>query len=102
MALSAEVAALAKEAGNFERIATELKALIGYVENTAASLGMNMSSSGAGTSAQQALQRFHEAAMRQKQQLDEISANIHNAGVQYTTTDDDQAGALASSMNLGF
>ena len=33
-------------------------------------------------------------------QLDDISANIHTGGVQYTTTDDDQASAFASSMNI--
>ena len=52
----------------------------------------------AGTAAQNALIRFHEAAARQTQELNDISTNIHTGGVQYTATDDDQAGALTTTM----
>ena len=44
--------------------------------------------------------RFHEAAAQQTQQLNDISANIHTGGVQYTATDDDQAGALSDRHGL--
>ena len=47
--------------------------------------------------------RFQEAAQRsRRKQLNEISANIHTGGVQYTSTDEDQAATLARpSMNIG-
>jgi hypothetical protein len=32
--------------------------------------------------------------------LNDISSNIHTSGMQYTTTDEDQAGSLSSAMNL--
>ena len=38
--------------------------------------------------------RFHEAAARQIQELNDISANIHTWGVQYTSTDEDQSATL--------
>jgi len=97
MAMNTDTAVLAKEAANFERISGELQAVIGQVESTAGALAAQMVGA-AGTAAQQALVRFHEAAARQTQELNDISANIHTGGVQYTATDDDQAGALSSAM----
>jgi len=43
---------------------------------------------------------IHEAAARQVQELNDISANIHTSGVQYTSTDEDQSSTLSSAMNL--
>jgi WXG100 family type VII secretion target len=97
--MNTDVAVLAKEAANFERISGELTAVIGQVEATAGALATQMVGQ-AGTAAQQALIRFQEAAAQQTKQLDDISANIHTSGVDYTTTDDDQASALMSSMNI--
>ncbi|MBS1696722.1 MAG: WXG100 family type VII secretion target [Actinobacteria bacterium] len=99
MAMNTDIAVLAKEASNFERISGELQAVIAQVESTAGSLvpqwrGM------AGEAAQAALMRYHEAAARQVQTLTEISSNIHTSGMQYGSTDDDQQSALASAMNL--
>jgi WXG100 family type VII secretion target len=54
----------------------------------------------AGVAAQTALQRFDAAAATQIQELNDISTNIHTSGAQYTSTDDDQAGTLASSMQI--
>lgn len=99
MAMNADVAVLAKEAANFERISGELTGIIGQVEATAGALAIQMQGR-AGTAAQQALIRFQEAAAQQTKQLDDISANIHTSGVDYTTTDDDQASALISTMNI--
>lgn len=47
---------------------------------------------------QAALARFHEAADAQVAHLNDISTNIQSAGVQYTATDEEQAGSLASKM----
>ena len=60
MAMNTDVAVLAKEAANFERISGELQGVIGQVESTAGALAAQMVGA-AGTAAQQALVRFHEA-----------------------------------------
>jgi WXG100 family type VII secretion target len=97
--MNTDAAVLAKEAANFERISGELQGVIAQVEATAGALSSQMVGQ-AGTAAQQALIRFHEAAAQQIQQLTDISANIHTSGTQYTATDDDQASALQTAMNL--
>lgn len=97
--MNTDAAVLAKEAGNFERISGELKAVIASVEGTAGSLAGQWRGQ-AGQAAQAALLRFQEAANRQVQELNDISNNISNAGVQYTSTDEDQTSSLQSAMNL--
>lgn len=99
MAMNTDVAVLAKEAGNFERISGELQSVIAQVESTGSALASQMVGQ-AGTAAQAALARFHEAAARQVQELNDISQNIHQSGVQYSSTDDDQASSLSAAMNI--
>lgn len=99
MAMNTDIAVLAKEAGNFERIGGELKAVKAQVEATAGALAGQWQGL-AGQAAQAALIRYQEAALAQVQALDEISTNIHTSGLQYGSTDEDQQSALASSMNL--
>lgn len=93
--MNTETDVLAAEAANFDRIAGELKGILGYVDATASGLAAQMQGA-AGTAAQQALTRFQEAAQAQNQQLMEISSNIGTAGIKYTTTDEDQAGMVGS------
>ncbi|MGH3638182.1 MAG: WXG100 family type VII secretion target [Mycobacterium sp.] len=95
--MNTDAAVLAKEAANFDRISGELKAVIGQVEATAGALASHMQG-GAGVAAQSAIQRFTEAGNQQLMQLSDISNNIHTSGVQYTSTDEDQASALQSAM----
>ncbi|KAA0114069.1 WXG100 family type VII secretion target [Mycolicibacterium sp. P9-22] len=97
--MNTDAAVLAKEAANFERISGELKSVIAQVEGTGGALQAQMVGQ-AGTAAQAALLRFHEAAERQTQELADITSNIQTAGMQYTTADDDQAANLSSAMNL--
>src|ERR1700754_1426459 len=97
--MNTDAAVLAKEAANFERISGELKGVISHVESTAGALAAQMVGQ-AGSAAQAALVRYNEAAARQIQELNDISANIHTGGVQYTATDEDQAGTFASAMGL--
>ncbi|KUI05379.1 MULTISPECIES: WXG100 family type VII secretion target [Mycobacterium] len=99
MAMNTDVAVLAKEAANFERIGGELQAVIGQVESTAGALSAQLIGE-AGSAAQAALMRFHEAAVRQVQALNDISANIHSAGAQYAATDSDQSAALSTAMQF--
>jgi WXG100 family type VII secretion target len=99
MAMNTDVAVLAKEAGNFDRISGELQSVIAQVESTGSTLAAQMVGQ-AGTAAQAALARFHEAAAKQVQELNDISQNIHQSGTQYTSTDDDQASSLSSAMNI--
>jgi WXG100 family type VII secretion target len=97
--MNTDAAVLAKEAANFESISGELKGVIANVESTGGALAAQMVGQ-AGTAAQAALLRFHEAAARQIQELNDISSNIQQSGMQYTTADDDQAANLSSAMNL--
>ncbi|MBJ7463833.1 MAG: WXG100 family type VII secretion target [Mycolicibacterium sp.] len=97
--MNTDAAVLAKEAANFERISGELKGVMAQVEMTAGMLQAQMVGQ-AGTAAQAAMLRFREAADRQTQELADITSNIQTAGMQYTTTDDDQAATLSSAMNL--
>jgi ESAT-6 family protein len=99
MAMNTDVAVLAKEAANFGRISGELTVVIAQVEATAGALASQMVGQ-AGTAAQAALLRFHEAAARQVQELNDITRNIQTSGTQYTSADDDNAATLSSAMNL--
>ena len=71
--MNTDAAVLAKEAANFERISGELKGVIAQVESTAAAALAARWQGQAGTAAQAALVRFHEAAARQMQELNDIS-----------------------------
>lgn len=92
-------AVLASEASNFESIANQLRAIMSQVDSTAGGLAVHMQGA-AGTATQQAFVRYQEAALVQKNELDEISANIHTGGTQYASTDEDQGAALGQTINL--
>ena len=92
-------AVLASEASNFESIASQLRAIMSQVDSTAGGLATHMVGQ-AGTATQQAFVRYQEAALVQKNELDEISANIHTGGTQYASTDEDQSAALSQTINL--
>jgi WXG100 family type VII secretion target len=98
--MNTDTAVLAKEASNFERISGELKGVIAHVESTASSLKPSWVGQ-AGAAAQAAFVRYQDAAARQIQELNDISNNIHSAGIQYASTDDDQHSAVtAAAMNI--
>ena len=97
--MQTDAATLSAEAANFDRIAGELTAVIQGVESTGAELFSKWQGQAA-KAAQGALVRFQEAARAQESQLIEISSNISQAGIQYTSADDEQAGSLSSQMNL--
>ncbi len=99
MAMNTDIAVLAKEASNFERISGELQAVKAQVESTAGSLVPQWRGL-AGEAAQAALMRYQEAALAQVQALNDISANIHTSGTQYGSTDEDQQSTLTSAMHL--
>ena len=91
---------LAKEAANFDRIAGELKSVITRVESISAEMDTNWKGAAA-QAAKRALQRFHEAAMAQNQELNDIATKLQSAGTLYHTTDDEGSSALQAAMNLG-
>jgi WXG100 family type VII secretion target len=97
--MQTDAAVLAKEASNFERIAGELRGHQAHVDSTAGALQGQWHGQ-AGQAAQAALQRFDQAITQQLQELNDISSNIHTAGVHYTSTDEDQTATLAASMNI--
>jgi WXG100 family type VII secretion target len=97
--MKTDAAALAQEAGNFERISGDLKTQIDQVESTASSL-QGQWQGAAGQAAQSAVVRFQEAANKQKAELEEISTNIRQAGVQYQRADEEQQQALSSQMGF--
>jgi ESAT-6 family protein len=94
-----DAATLSAEASNFDRISSELQQVIGQVESTGGELASHWRGQ-AGTAAQQALARFHEAGQAQIKALSEISNNIHGAGIEYSKADDEQASSLSSQMNF--
>jgi WXG100 family type VII secretion target len=94
-----DAATLSAEASNFDRISGELQRVIGTVESTGGELAGHWRGQ-AGASAQQALQRFHEAGQAQIKTLGDISSNIHSAGIEYSKADDEQASTLSSQMNF--
>lgn len=98
-AMNTDVAVLAAEASNFDTISGELKGVMSHVESVGGALAAAMVGE-AGSAAQAALTRFHEAAIQQQQELTDISNNIHTAGVQYSSADEDQASSLAGTMQI--
>jgi WXG100 family type VII secretion target len=96
--LVTETAAMQTEAGNFDRIAGELTAVMNQVGMTAAGLAASLQGEAAGPAAQAALTRYEEAARQQTQLLTEISHNVQQGGVQYDTVEMDNAEALAQQM----
>ncbi|QUR69431.1 WXG100 family type VII secretion target [Mycobacterium spongiae] len=94
-----DAATLAQEAGNFERISGDLKTQIDQVQSLADQTSTQWRG-GAGDAARAAVLRFQEAANKQKTELDEISASIRQAGVQYSRADDEQQQALSSQMGF--
>lgn len=97
--LTTDAAALAKEASAFDKIAGDLKGVIGQVESTGGDLASHWHGQ-ASMAAQSALQRFHEAATRQIQELTEISQNISSAGIEYTRQEEEQTSALEAGMQF--
>lgn len=97
--MNTDVAVLASEASNFDTISGELKGVISHVEAVGGALAAAMVGD-AGNAAQAALERFKHAADQQIKELTDISNNIHTAGVQYASADEDQAGSLANTMNI--
>lgn len=94
-----DTATLSAEASNFDRISGELQQVIGQVESTGGELASHWRGQ-AGTAAQQALVRFHEAGQAQIKALGDISQSIHGAGIEYSKADDEQASSLSSQMNF--
>src|SRR4051812_42020537 len=99
MAMKTDAAALAQEAGNFERISGDLKNQVSQVESTTATVLAQWQGS-ASTAFRRASDRFQEAATKLNGELDEISTNIRQAGVQYTKADEEQQQALSSQMGF--
>lgn len=91
--MNADVAVLARAAGNFERISGELKAVIAQVEGTAGALAAGWQAQD-GAAARSALERFRAAATRQVHELNEISGDIHTSGVQYPPADAEHISTL--------
>ena len=98
--MTTDAAKLHAEAANFDQISVELQQIIRMVETISGELSGQWRGK-AGAAAQQALTRFREAGRAQIGALTDISANIHQAGAQYTKSDDEQAAGLASQMNFG-
>lgn len=97
--MKTDAAALSAEASNFDRISNELQQVIRGVENTGGELAAQWRGQ-AGAAAQQALLRFKAAGDAQIKELGEISTAINQAGIQYSSSDDEQAGSLSSQMNF--
>ena len=97
--MKTEASVLAQEAENFDRIASELQGVKGNVDATAGSLAGAWQGQ-AGAAAQQALERYNQAADAQLRQLQEISQQIGGSGKSYEAADSDQANDLSSQMDF--
>jgi len=97
--MKTDAATLRAEAGNFDSINSELQGVIGRVEGAGTNLLAVWQGQASGAAAQ-ALDRFKEKASAQRALLEEISKNINEAGIQYSSADEDQAGSLSSQMNF--
>ncbi|OBI46395.1 type VII secretion protein EsxB [Mycobacterium kyorinense] len=97
--MEADPAVLATEASNFERIAGEIKGVMARVEGTAQELMPQLQGS-AGNAAQAALARYNEAALAQVKELDDVTENLQQSNIHYTSTDEDQAAGVAAAMNF--
>jgi WXG100 family type VII secretion target len=95
-----DTSTLSAEASNFDRISGELQRVIAGVEATGGELAGHWRGQ-AGVAAQEALRRFHDAGQAQIKALSDISKQIHDAGVQYSRADDEQASTLSSEMKFG-
>src|ERR1700730_14432697 len=95
--MKTDAATLSAEASNFDRISGELERVIRGVESTGGELAGHWRGQ-AGAAAQQAMQRFHEAGQAQIKALTDIHTNISQAGIQYSSADDEQASSLGSEM----
>ena len=95
--MKADLAVLAREGGNFNSIAAELKTVMGQVEQTGGGLAQSWTGD-AGTALQGALVRFHEAAARQQNALDEISTGILETMQDLGAQTDDQKRQLQGQM----
>jgi WXG100 family type VII secretion target len=96
--MKADLAVLAREGGNFNQIAAELKTVMGQVEQTGGGLATSWTGD-AGTALQGALGRFHEAAARQQNALDEISTAILDTMQDLGVQTQDQTNQLQQQMN---
>jgi len=97
--METDSAVLSREAGNFDKIAGELKAIISAVESAGADLAAGWQGQ-AGTAAQQALVRFKEAGDKQEKELADISTDLAGSGIEYDAEDDQEAGGLSGAMNI--
>jgi len=97
--MTADAAALSAAASEFDGISNELKSAISQVDSTAGELASHLQGP-AGTAAQAAFQRFQEAGNKQIAELNDISQNINQAGVQYQAAADDAAGSLGGAMGF--
>lgn len=97
--MEADAAALSAAATEFDGISSELKSAISSVDETAGGLAVHLQGP-AGTAAQAAFQRFREAAQKQENELNNISASINAAGVQYQSAAEDASSSLETSMGF--
>ena len=97
--MKTDAATLAQEAASFDRIASQLQAVMGQVEQNGTELLSHMKGA-AGTAAQQALARFHEKATEQTKVLNDIHTTISQAGIQYSKADEEAQSSLSGQMNI--
>lgn len=83
--LTTDAQALSEAATSFDRISSELKSAISQVDAAAGALAGALSGP-EGDAAQAAFVRFRDAANKQIQELNTISENINQSGVQATDT----------------
>jgi WXG100 family type VII secretion target len=96
--ITTDATTLSKEAANFDRISGSIQQAIKSVESTGGSLASHWTGQ-AGSSAQQALARFHEAGLAQVKALTDIHESISHAGIQYQQTNEEHSQNLQAAAD---
>lgn len=92
--------AMALAAQNFETNSAQLKTILKTVEGIADQLIPPFKGQ-SGTAAQAALARYHSAELPLITEMDTISQNIRESGLQYGSTDSAGVAPISNAFNFG-
>ncbi|SHU26501.1 WXG repeat protein [Mycobacteroides abscessus subsp. abscessus] len=93
-------AAMAQAASQFDTNSAQLKTYMKVVEGIGDGLVPTFKGQ-SGTAAQASLMRYKEAEQALVTELDTISQNIRESGLQYGSTDQAGVGAITQAFNFG-
>jgi WXG100 family type VII secretion target len=99
MALKVTAPELKAAADDFDGIAGELKASIDKVDNANQNLKPHFAGEAANAFDSAINDRFHPAALKLKNALDDIAKSLHSGSVQYGSVTEEQASQISHAAN---